>query len=70
MNVVRKWCYYDGWFDVFGPDTEEKCLEFYNGKTNNGRRFTADSPNSYKEGHYKVFPADTKMLWSSKELDR
>ena len=56
---------YDGfdyeWYDVSDAVSKEEADRIWNEKTNNGTQKTQYNDIDY----YKIFPADTKMLFSS-----
>jgi hypothetical protein len=52
------------WIDVCEPTTEEKAKEIWNKETNNGTKNTNFSDIDY----YKIFPADTVMMFSSEGI--
>lgn len=59
--VVRQYDYYDNqWIDVTGPLSEEEANSYWNLKTGCGTRNSEYEHKLY----YKIFPADTKMLYS------
>lgn len=64
--IVRLYDMFDGWMDVFGPATRQECEDQWLIKTSNGTRLTQYSDGDY----YKVFPADTRMLYTPEFLGR
>lgn len=60
---------YDGmdrvWCDVTGTVSKEEADRVWNERTSNGTRNTSYGDIDY----YKIFPADTRMLYDSKRAD-
>ena len=67
MNkIVRLYDMMDGWIDITGPISSEEADKIYNERTCNGTRNT-----KYADGdYYKIFPADTAMIYTPKFLGR
>lgn len=64
--VVRLWDMHDGWIDISGPLSKEEADKRWNAETKNGTRNTC-----YEHGdYYKVFPANTQMLFTPEFLGR
>lgn len=61
--VVRYYYRTEGWRDDSGPLSMEDAQKHWNKMTSNGTRLT-----EYPE-YYDIFPADTKMLFSSDWVD-
>lgn len=62
LYVVRLYDGFDNmWLDVSGPLPYDKAKEIWLEKTNNGTKFTKFNDIDY----YKIFPADTRMMYSS-----
>lgn len=66
LYIVRL---YDGfdyeWMDVSEPVPLNEAERIWNEKTDSGTRRTSFDDIDY----YKIFPADTKMLYRAKEID-
>lgn len=60
LYIVRLWDMFDGWIDVSKPLSHNEALAFWSEKTGNGTHNTQFSDGDY----YKVFPADTAMLFT------
>jgi hypothetical protein len=52
--------YDNQWFDVTGALPKEEATKIWNEKTSNGRIRTHYADGTY----YKIFPANTKMMYS------
>lgn len=64
--IVRLWDMMDGWIDVHGPCSKEEAEKIWNEMTKNGTRNT-----KYADGdYYKVFPANTRMIYTPEFLGR
>lgn len=64
--MVRLFDMFDGWLDITSAISLEEAEKIWNEKTNNGTRNT-----SYDDGdYYKVFPADTRMIYTPEFLGR
>lgn len=61
LYIVRLYDGFDNiWIDVSKPVTKEEANRIYAEKTNNGTKMT-----SYQNiDYYRIFPADTTMLYS------
>jgi hypothetical protein len=67
LFVVRLWDGFDGvWMDVCSPKSEEEANRIWNEKTENGTKHTKFADIDY----YRVFPADTVMLYSVEAMQR
>lgn len=57
---------FDGWIDITGPVSAEEAAVKWNECTKNGTEKT-----KYEDGdYYKIFPADTRMIWTPEFLGR
>lgn len=66
MKIVRLWDMLDGWIDITEPISEEEALRLWNKKTDYGRHNT-----KYEHGdYYRIFDADTKMVYTPEFLGR
>ena len=66
LFIVRLWDFLDGWIDISGEVTKEEADRIWNEKTKGGTRNT-----KYADGdYYRVFPADTKMVYTPEFLGR
>ena len=64
--IVRLFDMFDGWLDITSVISLEEAEKIWNEKTNNGTRNT-----SYDDGdYYKVFPDDTRMIYTPESLGR
>jgi hypothetical protein len=62
LYIVRLYDGFDNqWIDITRPITEEEARAVWNEKTQNGTKNTKYEHIDY----YRVFPADTKMLFSN-----
>jgi hypothetical protein len=66
LRIVRLWDMFDGWIDITGPVSEEEAKRVWNEKTANGTRKTEYSDGDY----YKIFPADTRMIYTPEFMGR
>jgi hypothetical protein len=57
---------FDGWIDLTEPVTKTEADRLWNEKTDNGKKNTKYSDGDY----YRVFPADTKMIFTPEFLGR
>lgn len=64
--ILRFWDMFDGWMNVSEPMSKEDADALWNEKTDNGTRNTKYSDGDY----YRVFPADTKMIFTPDTLGR
>jgi hypothetical protein len=53
--VVREFNKFDGWYQIYGPDSAPSCMEWMKA---NGKSPKED----VEKGYAKVFPANTAML--------
>jgi hypothetical protein len=66
LYVVRLWDMFDGWIDITSSISKEEADKLWNEKTSNGTRMT-----KYADGdYYKIFPANTKMVYTPEFLGR
>lgn len=66
LFMVRLWDGMDSlWTDVTGPVSHEEAARVWNEKTQNGTQNTTFQDIDY----YRVFPADTKMLYGSENYE-
>ena len=64
--ILRLWDMFDGWMDVSKPVSKEEADKLWNEKTENGTKMT-----KFDDGDYwKVFPADTHMIYTPEFLGR
>lgn len=57
---------FDGWMDITEPLSEADAKAVWNDRTNHGTRNT-----KYDDGdYYKIFPADTKMIFTPETMGR
>lgn len=61
--IVRGYDKYDGWYDCTGPISYDEALKKWNQETANGTKHT-EYP-----AYFKIFPADTQMIWRSEIVD-
>jgi hypothetical protein len=66
LRIVRLWDMFDGWIDITGPVSQAEAEKVWNAKTDNGTRKTKYSDGDY----YKIFPADTRMIYTPEFLGR
>lgn len=66
LFVVRLWDMLDGWIDITGPLSREEADKVWNKETHNGTRNTEYAHGDY----YKVFPANTRMVYTPEFLVR
>lgn len=64
--VVRLWDYFDGWIDICGPRNKAEAQALFDEKTNNG---TVKAKEDFHGGYYRIFPANTRMIWNSEVMD-
>jgi len=66
LFVVRLWDMFDGWIDITEPVDREEANRVWNEKTANGTKKT-----TYDDGdYYRVFPADTRMIFTPEFMGR
>jgi hypothetical protein len=59
--IVRLYDHFDGWMDITGPVDIITAQRIWDEKTGFGQMYS-----SYQDGdYYKIFPANTKMLYSA-----
>lgn len=64
--IVRLWDMFDGWCDITGPLSKEEADQVWNKNTDNGSHNT-----KYSDGNYfRIFPADTRMIYTPDFLGR
>jgi hypothetical protein len=64
--VVRLWDGFDfEWMDITGSVSEEEATKVWNEKTENGTKRTGYSDIDC----YRIFPADTKMLYRARDVE-
>ena len=64
--IVRLWDMFDGWIDISQPLSKEEADFLWNEKTKDGSCNTKYSDGDY----YKIFPSDTRMVYTPEFLDR
>lgn len=64
--ILRLWDMFDGWIDIKNDLTREEAMSMYAEKTCNGTRNTCYADGDY----YKIFPADTRMIFTPEFLGR
>lgn len=65
--TLRMYDYFDGWIDISSHASLEEANKAWSKETLNGTRYTEYKTNGY---YFKVFPSDTKMLWTPDFLGR
>ena len=60
LKIVRLYDMMDGWIDVTGVVTEDEANRVWNEYTYGGTRNTKYEHSDY----YKIFPADTRMIYT------
>lgn len=66
LFIVRLYDMFDGWIDISKPVPQIEAQAIWDEKTGNGTHHT-----KYADGdYYKVFPSDTRMLFTPEYLGR
>lgn len=64
--ILRGFDMFDGWYDITKPISRAKAEEELNRRTKDGTKNTCFNDGDY----YKIFPADTKMIYTPEFLGR
>ena len=66
LYILRLYDMFDGWIDVTDPVSKSEAVAAWSENTKGGTQNT-----KYADGdYYKVFPADTKMVYTPEFLGR